>query len=133
MRASFGAAFLVMGLICGVAAQERGIANPAVIVRELVTGMARGERQEVRVITAHFKPGERTVFHTHRFPVTVFVIEGVFTLELEGYAPVTVNAGQAFVEPPNVKMTGYNRGTQPLKVVVFYVGDPGTPFLDPAH
>jgi len=43
----------------------------------------------------------------HRFPVTVCILEGAFTLELEGQAPVTVKAGQAFVEPPHVKMTGY--------------------------
>jgi quercetin dioxygenase-like cupin family protein len=82
-------------------------------------------------MTASFKPGDRTVFHTHRFPVTVYVLDGAFTLELEGRAPVVVKAGQSLVEPPNVKMTGYNKSTtEPLKVVIFYVGDPGTPFLD---
>jgi hypothetical protein len=37
--------------------------------------------------------------------------------------------------PPNVKMTGYNNSssTEPLRLVVFYVSDPGTPFLDPIH
>ena len=71
---------------------------------------------------------------THRFPVTVYVLEGTFTLELEGRAPVTAKAGQAMVEPPLVKMTGYNRsGTEPLRVVIFYVSDPDTPFLDSVH
>jgi len=38
------------------------------------------------------------------------------------------------VEPPNVKMTGFNKSTTELmKVVIFYVADPGTPFLDPLH
>jgi hypothetical protein len=44
-----------------------------------------------------------------------------------------VKAGQAAVEPPNVKMTGFNRGSEPLKVVIFYVSDPDTPFLDVGH
>jgi quercetin dioxygenase-like cupin family protein len=114
--------------------QFRGIARPNIIHREVVAGMPRGDRQEVRVITASFKPGDKTVFHTHRFPVTVYVLEGAFTLEMEGRAPVTVKAGEAFVEPPNVKMTGHNRSTaELLKVVVFYVSDPETPFLDLAH
>jgi hypothetical protein len=31
-------------------------------------------------------------------------------------------------------MTGYNRsGTDPLRLVAFYVSDPDTPFLDPIH
>ncbi len=53
---------------------------------------------------------------------------------MEGHEPVTVKAGEAMVEPPNVKMTGYNRATsEQLKVVIFYVSDTDTPFLDPVH
>ncbi|MEP6791982.1 MAG: cupin domain-containing protein, partial [Ramlibacter sp.] len=89
-------------------AHEGGLAAPNLVLQERVAGMPRTDMQEVRVLTAAFQPGDRTVFHTHRSPVTVFVLEGSFTLELEGRAPVAVNAGQAFVEPPNVRMTGYN-------------------------
>lgn len=46
---------------------------------------------------ASFKPGERTVFHNHRSPVTVVCLEGDFTLELEGRAPETITAGQSHV------------------------------------
>jgi quercetin dioxygenase-like cupin family protein len=74
-----------------------------------------------------------TPFHAHRFPVTAYVLEGTFTLEMEGHAPVVVKAGQAIVEPPHVKMTGYNRsGTEAMRVVIFYVSDPDAPFLDVA-
>ena len=41
---------------------------------------------------------------------------------------------QAFVEPPNVKMTGYNKSaTDALRVVIFYVSEVDTPFLDPVR
>jgi len=64
--------------------------------------------------------------------VIVYVLEGSFTLELEGRAPRTVKAGEAMVEPPNVKMTGYNRSaTDLLRVLIVYTSDPDTPFLDP--
>ena len=117
----------------GAVGQERGIVRPdPAVLREVVSGMPRGERQEVRVLTASFKPGDKTLFHTHRFPVTVYMLEGAFTLEMEGRPPVTIKAGQALVEPPNVKMTGYNRSaTEPIRLVIFYVSDPDTPFLDP--
>lgn len=116
------------------AAQETGLARPNLLLKETVTGMPRGERQEVQVITASFRPGDRTVFHTHRHPVTVYVLEGAFTLELEGRETVTVRAGEALVEPPGVRMTGYNRSADtPLRVVIVYVAEPGTPFLDMAH
>src|SRR5215813_4506580 len=40
--------------------------------------------------------------------------------------------GQVLVEPPNVKTTGHNRSaTDPIRLVIFYVSDPETPFLDP--
>jgi quercetin dioxygenase-like cupin family protein len=115
-------------------AQAPGLASPKLILREQVAAMPKAETQEVRVLTASFKPGDKTPFHTHRSPVTVYVLEGQFTLDLEGRAPVTVSAGQAFVEPPGVKMTGYNKSTtDPLRVVIFYVSETGTPFLDPVH
>ena len=111
-----------------------GQARPEPTLREIVTGMPRGERQEVRVLTATIKPGDKTPFHTHRFPVTVYILEGAFTLEMEGKPPVTIKAGQAMVEPPNVKMMGHNRSaTDPIRLVIFYVSDPDTPFLDPVQ
>ncbi len=115
-------------------AQEAGLARPHLVLKETMAGMPRGERQEVQVLTASFRPGDRTVFHTHRHPVTVYVLEGAFTLELEGRETVTVRAGEALVEPPGVRMTGYNRiADAPLRVVIVYVAEPGTPFLDMAH
>src|SRR5689334_3237646 len=103
MRISIGFG-LVVGLLAGVAAaaaQETGLARPNLLLREALAGMPKGEKQEVRVLTASFKPGDKTVFHTHRFPVTVYILEGAFTLELDGRAPITVKAGEAMVEPPH--------------------------------
>src|SRR6266498_5487881 len=131
---SFCLAFAVLLISLTALAQEQGVVKPQLLLREIVQGMPNGEKQEVRVLTASFKPGDKTMLHTHRFPVTVYVLQGVFTLELEGRAPVTVNAGEAMVEPPKVRMTGYNRSTsETLKVLVFYVSDPDTPFLDLVH
>jgi len=137
MRNSMSISLALVALVISLPsmAQEQSTAKPPPpLLREIVQGMPKGERQEVRVFVATVKPGDKTPFHTHRFPVTVYVLEGVFTLEMEGRAPVTVKAGQAMVEPPQVKMTGYNRSsTEPLRVVIFYVSDPDTPFLDPIH
>lgn len=126
---------VLVGLIVGFAAsaQESGVARPDLLLREIVGGMPTAASQEVRVLTATLQPGSRTVFHTHRFPVTVYILEGAFTLEMEGRAPVTIRAGEAMVEPPDVRMTGYNHGSEPMRVVIFYVSAPDTPFLDPVH
>src|ERR1700682_3965017 len=132
MRISLALAALVVGST-SVAQGQDAAKPPPPLLTEIVRGMPRGEKQEVRVLTATVKPGDRTPFHSHRFPVTVYVLEGEFTLEMEGRAPVTAKAGQAMVEPPQVKMTGYNRSSEPMQVVIFYVSDPDTPFLEPVH
>ena len=134
---------LMPGLACGVLgaivsaaamAQHDGFAKPDMVLQQIVDGLPRDEKQFVRVMTATFKPGDRTVKHTHRFPVTVYVLEGAFTLELKGQPPIVVKAGEAMVEPTNVEMIGYNRSTTELtKVIIFYVSPPNTPFLDMAH
>ena len=117
-----------------VTAQEQGVVKPQLLLSEIVQGMPKGEKQEVRVLTANFQPHDKTLFHTHRFPVTVYVLEGAFTLEMEGREPVTVKAGQAITMPAHVKMTGYNRSnTEQLRLVTFNVSDPDTPYLDPVH
>jgi quercetin dioxygenase-like cupin family protein len=131
---SFCVAFAVLVISFVAMAQEQGVIKPQLLLSEIVQGMPKGEKQEVRVLTASFKPLDRTMFHTHRFPVTVYVFEGAFTLEMEGREPVTVKAGQAMIMPPHVKMTGYNRSsTDPLRLVIFNVSDPGSSYLDPVH
>ena len=125
---------MLLALIAPLMAAAQQPGPPPPVLRAVVPGMPRGEQQEVRVLVATLKPGDMTPFHTHRFPVTVYVLEGTFTLEMEGRAPVTVTAGQAMVEPAQVKMTGYNRSsTEPMRVVIFYVSEPATPFLDVAQ
>ena len=129
------AALLMSSFITGTSAgQQPGLVKPEPLLEEVVHGMPSGDTQKIRVMTASFKPGDRTVFHTHPFPVTVYILQGVFTLELEGRPPTILKAGQSFVEPPHVRMTGFNRsGTEPLRVVIFYVSELETPFLELAH
>jgi quercetin dioxygenase-like cupin family protein len=131
---SFCLGFTVLLLCLTAMAQEQDVIKPQLLLSEIIQGMPRGEKQEVRVLTASFKPGDKTMFHTHRFPVTVYVLEGAFTLETEGREPVTVKTGQAMIMPPHIKMTGYNRSdSDPLRLVLFNVSDPGTPYLEPVH
>jgi quercetin dioxygenase-like cupin family protein len=133
-RPPFTSIVLVVILASLTIAQDKHVIKPQTVISEIVEGMPKGDKQQVRVLTATFQPGDQTLFHTHRFPVTVYVLEGAFTLEKEGQQPVTVKTGQAMLMPPNVKMTGYNKSTtDPLRLVVFYVSDPDTPFLDAIH
>jgi quercetin dioxygenase-like cupin family protein len=129
-------ALVLMASLAGDAAlaQQPGLAKPNLVLQQIVEGLPKDDKQAVRVLTATFQPGDKTVYHSHRFPVAVYVLEGAFTLDLKDRPPVTVKAGEAIVEPPNVAMTGRNpSATEPTKVVIFYVSSPDTPFLDPLH
>jgi quercetin dioxygenase-like cupin family protein len=132
-KPGLAAAFVTL-LAFPAAAQEKGLARPDLVLQQVVEGLPKEDRQSVRVLTATFNPGDKTVHHTHRFPVTVYVLEGAFRLELQGREPLTVKAGEAMVEPPNVAMTGFNpSATEKTRVVIFYVSTPETPFLDALH
>jgi quercetin dioxygenase-like cupin family protein len=135
MRISKLALGIAMVVSSGALAQhDGGLARPETVLEQTVDSMPRHDKQLVRVLTATFKPGDKTVTHTHRFPVTVYVQEGTFRLELKGRTSMVAKAGEAIVEPPNIEMTGYNPSTtEATKVVIFYVSTPGVPFLDPLH
>lgn len=125
---------MIAGLSVGVnlSAQDSGMAKLMPLHREVVQGMPRGGEQEVRVLFATLLPGDVTPHHSHRFPVTVFMLEGTFTLELKGRAPVDIEAGHVFVEPADVAMMGFNKGKIPARMALFYVCEPDAPFADPA-
>jgi len=126
---------MIAGLNVGVtrSAQDSGMAKLTPLHREVVRGMPTLPEQEVRVLFATLLPGDVTPYHSHRHPVTVYVTEGVFTLELDGREPVAIAAGEAFVEPAHVAMTGRNRGEKPARMALFYVCEPGAPFADAAE
>ncbi|WP_051695146.1 MULTISPECIES: cupin domain-containing protein [Mesorhizobium] len=126
----------ISGLTVGVtiSARETGAAKLQVLHREATAAMPKTSDQEIRVLLATLEPGDCTPCHSHRFPVTVYMLEGTFTLELDGREAVTVKAGEIFVEPPLVKMTGRNLDArQTARMILFYVSDPNMPFADPAE
>ncbi|MCW5691330.1 MAG: cupin domain-containing protein [Pseudolabrys sp.] len=127
-------ATMTAALTVGVArsAQDSGMAKLMPLHREVMQGMPTVQNQEIRVLFATLSPGDVTPYHSHRHPVTVYMLEGTFTLELDDRKPVDIEAGQVFVEPSDVKMTGRNKGHVPARMALFYVCEPDEPFADPA-
>ncbi len=125
---------MIAGLTVGVtrSAQDKGLAKLMPLHREVARGMPTARDQEIRVLLATLLPGDVTPCHSHRHPVTVYMLEGTFTLELDDRAPVDIEAGQVFVEPSGVNMTGSNKGAVPARMALFYVCEPDEPFADPA-
>jgi quercetin dioxygenase-like cupin family protein len=122
---------LSLALPGGLAAQEARPEPP--VLKQITTEFPKGERHEARVMTATLAAGSTSPWHTHSAPVAVYVVEGTFTLELEGRDPIAKKAGEALLEPINVKVRAANRSGAPVKVVIFQVSDPEQPFMHVAH
>lgn len=124
---------MTAGLDVGVtrSAQDSGMAKLTVLHRESLSNLPRTDAQEIRVLFANLLPGDVTPRHWHRFPVTVYMTDGVFTLELDDREPVDIAAGEVFVEPAYVAMTGRNKGETPAQMVLFYACEPDVPFAEP--
>jgi quercetin dioxygenase-like cupin family protein len=125
---------MIAGRTVGVtrSVQDSGMAKLTPLHREVVPGMPTAAEQEIRVLFATLLPGDVTPYHWHRFPVTVYMLEGTFTLALDGRDPVAIEAGHVFVESAGINMTGSNKGDVPARMALFYVCEPDAPFADPA-
>ena len=60
----------------------------------------------------------------------MYVVENTFTLELEGREPIHRKAGEALLEPINVKVRAANHSQSPAKVVIVQVSEPEKPFME---
>jgi MFS family permease len=115
---------VVAGAILGgqiVGAQQK---QPIKRTDLLKTHLSDVEGKEMQVWVADIPPGAATGLHFHPTPRFVYVIEGAVVLELDGKAPQTFTAGQAYVEMPGERHNFRNASTtEPAKALGFqYVG-----------
>jgi quercetin dioxygenase-like cupin family protein len=87
-----------------------------------VTDMA-----EVTAMTVDLAPGSETGWHKHPVPVYAYVVSGSLAVEIEGGKEPTFKTGDAIIEVVNTLHNGRNRGSEPVKLAVFYLGVEGTP------
>ena len=117
-----------------VAAQTEVAKPDPPVLKQVTTEFPKADRLEARIMTATLQPGTASPWHTHAAPVAVYVIDGVFTLEMEGKDPITLEPGGALLEPINVKMRAVNRDpSRVARVVIFQVSEPEAAFLTPTR
>ncbi len=88
-------------------------------------------RNQVTAILGELAPGGQVGRHQHPFPGVAYVLEGTITLEVDGQAPRTFTAGQAYAEVVNTMHNAFNRGTTPSRVLAVFFGEAGKPPLVP--
>jgi quercetin dioxygenase-like cupin family protein len=77
---------------------------------------------EVTVATVEIPAGGETGWHSHPFPVYAYVMSGVLSVAIEGGSDHDFREGEAIIEVIDTRHNGRNKGSVPVKLVVFYTG-----------
>ena len=86
------------------------------------------EGKQGALVAVQYAPGASDQKHYHSGHLFTYVIEGSVIWEVEGQAPVTLNAGDAFYDKPKQVHNHRNASaTAPAKFVAFFVEDKGQP------
>jgi quercetin dioxygenase-like cupin family protein len=77
-----------------------------------------------------FQPGAVLPWHIHPDAEEIaYVIEGIFTFERAGEAPMVLKPGDADYVAPNVVHRGMNLGTEPVKLFVVRIKPKDKPLV----
>lgn len=85
------------------------------------------DRAEVTAMTVELTPGAETGWHQHPVPVYAYVVSGTLLVELQDGQALSFGPGEAVIEVVNTLHNGKNKGTEPVKLAVFYLGAEGVP------
>ena len=95
-----------------------------VMRKELLTAIIDGckavAKVEIQEVTV--SEGIEAPLHLHPCPTVGVIMEGKIIFEIEGQPPQYLEAGDAFYEPADVRVSKFNNsGDVPAKFVVFYL------------
>jgi quercetin dioxygenase-like cupin family protein len=88
----------------------------------------KGEDPEVTAIMVEIPAGAETGWHEHPFPCYAYILSGEIFVDVQGGATNHFVAGQAFAESVNMFHNGRNPGPEPVKLVMFVMGQKDEPF-----
>lgn len=86
-----------------------------------------GETPEVSTLLVEIPAGQNTGWHFHPNPCAAYILQGEVTVETETGDKRRFVAGDSFAEVVKLKHCGYNTGTTPVKILLFAIGEKGTP------
>ncbi len=82
---------------------------------------------EIQSVVVEIPAGSATAWHLHPVNNIAYVLEGKVRLELENGTTQSFSAGESFAEVVNTWHRGTNLGEGPLRILVIYLGEVGTP------
>jgi quercetin dioxygenase-like cupin family protein len=83
---------------------------------------------EVSALLIEIPPGRQTGWHKHPVPIFAYVLSGTLTEEFGDGKKYDFHQGQALAEAVETPHNGYNAGTDPVKLILFVIGEKGVPF-----
>jgi len=81
-----------------------------------------------------YPPSWQAPTHYHDGDLFIYVVEGEFEVSTDGDGKVIFSSGEAMQMAAETIMDARNASeTEPLKLVIFQIGEPGGPFLVPVE
>ncbi|CAN1514505.1 COG1917 Uncharacterized conserved protein, contains double-stranded beta-helix domain [Burkholderiaceae bacterium] len=84
---------------------------------------------EITILSYEIPPGIRLPMHKHPVINAGVVLQGKLTVITKDGKQLTLNSGDSIVELVNKWHYGINQDTVPVKLIMFYVGEVGTPLV----
>ncbi|ABR62716.1 cupin domain-containing protein [Sinorhizobium medicae] len=109
-------------------AQQAGLHRTDLLQQDI--GLPGREAIQVRV---DFDGGAVSIKHSHPGEEVAYVLEGSLEYQLEGRAPVTLNAGEALFIPAGVAHVARNVGSGKASELATYIVEKGSPLVVPAE
>lgn len=95
------------------------------IIGETITYPTTGPaRVSAAIVT--IAPNAETVFHRHGVPMFAYIQKGTVVVDYGDKGPRTYHPGDAFVEAMATTHRGTNPGTEPVEILVVYMGAEGS-------
>ena len=88
-------------------------------------------REGVQAV-AEFPPKIGAGRHTHPGEELGYVLEGIFTIEIDGQPAVTKRTGEAFFVPAGRTHNATNSGSGAARILATYIVEKGKPLATPA-
>ena len=88
------------------------------------------QQPEVSVLRITIDPGVKLGSHLHALLNVGYVTRGELTVTSKEGQQLVLHAGDALVELVNKYHYGENTGKEPVEIIVFYLGEKGTPLSE---
>ena len=85
------------------------------------------KKPEVTVLKIVFNVGEELPMHKHDLVNIAYVKKGTLTVITDDNKEITLHEGEVLPELIGKYHYGKNTGNEPVELVVFYIGEKGTP------